>query len=115
MEKLRLALVGPADSVALTYPVALEWKDQIVSTPFVYQNAAEVPDIVRQHLEEFDFWLFSGISPYKHAQRLGLNIPCFYIPHIGSSLYRALLQITHMAHLEIDSISFDTFNRQEIE
>ena len=63
MEKLRLALVGPADSVALTYPVALEWKDQIVSTPFVYQNAAEVPDIVRQHLEEFDFWLFSGISP----------------------------------------------------
>ncbi len=115
MEKLRLALVGPADSVALTYPVALEWKDQIVSTPFVYKNAAEVPDIVRQHLEEFDFWLFSGISPYKHAQRLGLNIPCFYIPHIGSSLYRALLQITHMAHLEIDSISFDTFNRQEIE
>ena len=115
MNKIRLGIVGPLDSVILAQEVALERPDILVTVPIVYQDASEVPEIVTQRSEEVDIWLFSGIVPYERALSLKVNKPLFYIPHTGSSLWRALLQITYIEKLKFESISFDTFSQQDIE
>lgn len=115
MQKIRLAIVGPSDSVALLHEVALERADTLQAVPLVYQDASEVSQIVTQHTDDFDIWLFSGIVPYRRALALNIDKPLFYIPHNGASLYRALLQITYMRNLTIEGISFDTFSRKEVE
>jgi hypothetical protein len=115
MGKIRLAIVGPLDSVSLAHEVALERSDYLDVVPIVYQDASEVAEILTEHKNDFDMWLFSGIVPYQRALAMKLNKPLFYIPHTGSSLYRALLQITYIEHLRIESVSFDTFSKKEVE
>ncbi len=115
MEKLiRLAIVGPADSAAIAYEVALERRDYLVPMMLVYEDASEVADILAKNMNEFDMWLFSGIVPYQRAVAVNSNQPLFYIPHTGSSLYRALLEILHTQKIVMESISFDTFSEKEI-
>lgn len=116
MNKNRLAVVGPADSVALISEVAQERNSTLKVFPIIYQDASEVPEILRQYDHEVDFWLFSGIVPYSHALNSGnTHKPLYYIPHTGSSLYRVLVQIANSEKLPINKISFDTFNKKEIE
>lgn len=115
MGKIRLAIVGPLDSVSLAHEVALERLDYLDVVPIVYQDASEVVEILTKYKNDFDIWLFSGIVPYQRALALKLNKFLFYIPHTGSSLYRALLEITYIKHLRIESVSFDTFSQAEVE
>lgn len=115
MNKIRLAIVGPSDSIDLIHKVVLERADILESMPIVYQDASEVPQIMEQYDNAVDMWLFSGIVPYERASSLKVMKPLFYIPHTGSSLWRALLQITYIEKLDLSSISFDTFSQQEIE
>ena len=115
MAKIRLAIVGPSDSVAVIHEVALERADYLTPVPLVYKDASEVRDILTQHVHEYDMWVFSGVVPYQRALALGIHKPLFYIPHTGSSLYRVLLQMTYMENLKINSISFDTFSRKEVD
>ena len=114
MNKIRMAIIGPSDSAAMAYEVALERTDCLIPLSFVYEDAIEVEQILKDHADDFDVCLFSGIVPYERALALKLTKPMFYVPHNGSSLYRALLQITYMEKLAIDSISFDTFSEQEV-
>lgn len=115
MAKIRLAIVGPSDSVAVIHEVALERADYLTPVPLVYKDASEVRDILTQHVHEYDMWVFSGVVPYQRALALEIHKPLFYIPHTGSSLYRVLLQMTYMENLKINSISFDTFSRKEVD
>lgn len=115
MAKIRLAIVGPMDSVAVVHEVASERADYLTPVSLVYKDASEVQEILTQHATEFDMWVFSGIVPYQHALALKLNKPLFYIPHTGSSLYRVLLQMTYIENLKIENISFDTFRKEEVE
>lgn len=115
MNKIRLAIIGPLDSVELIHAVALEYADTLELVPIVYQDASEVAEIVKQRANDIDICLFSGIVPYKRALALKMNKPIFYIPHTGSSLCRALLQVTYIEQLKLSSISFDTFSQQEVE
>ena len=115
MNRIRLGIVGPLDSIALAQEVALERPDILETVPIVYQDASEVPQIVTRRGNDVDIWLFSGIVPYQRALSMKLNKPLFYIPHTGSSLWRALLQITYIEKLKFESMSFDTFSLQEIE
>lgn len=115
MDKIRMAIVGPADSVLLAYEVALERDTVLAPQSIVYQDAAEVADIISKHKDEFDMWLFSGIVPYQHALKADVDKPLFYIPHTGSSLYRALFEITYIEKRELRCISFDTFSAEEVE
>lgn len=115
MKKTKIAIVGPADSVALINKVAQERSEYLEIQPIVYKDAREVPNILDTSLQP-DVWLFSGIAPYNHAvAATKTSKPLMYIPHQGTSLYRVLLQITYMAGLSIQSISFDTFSFQDIE
>jgi len=114
MQKIRIAIVGPPDSVALLHEIALEQSDMLQAVPLVYRDATEVSGIVTEHKDAFDIWLFSGIVPYQRALALRINKTFFYIPHNGASLYRALLQITYMWNLPINGISFDTFSQKDV-
>lgn len=115
MNKYVIAVVGPCDSVALIDNVARDWTDKLKVLPIVYQDAGEVPDILKKRIYEADVWLFSGIAPYNYAINAGFSErPMLYIPHTGASLYRVLLQITYVERLNIDRISFDTFSMKEI-
>lgn len=116
MNKNRLAVVGPADSVALISEVAQERGSTLKAFPIIYQDASEVPEILRQYDNEVDFWLFSGKVPYSYAVNSHITQkPLYYIPHTGSSLYRVLVQIANSEFLPVNRISFDTFNKKEIE
>ena len=116
MRKIIIAVVGPADSVQLIREVALEYKDKMDILAFTYHEAAEVPEILTAHGSVPDGWLFSGKVPYYHA--LAANItkkPVLFIPHVGSSLYRVLLEIANMEKLDVNRISFDMLSEKDIE
>ncbi len=115
MDKIRMAIVGPSDSVALAYAVATERSDILLPEGIVYQDAAQVPAIMQTRCPEFDMWLFSGIVPYHYALSVATHKPLFYLPHTGSSLYRALFEITYIQNLKLRRISFDTFSQVEVE
>lgn len=116
VKKINLAIVGPSDSVALISETVSERSDVVDILPVVYQDASEVPDIITEMDYRIDAWLFSGKVPYMYAKNAQRTIkPLYYLPHTGSSLYRALLQILHIENLKINRISFDTFYRKEIE
>lgn len=116
MSRQRLAIVGPTDSVKLIYTAAQLQRYTLVPIPMVYNNAADVPELLRQQQEQADIWLFSGVVPYRYALTVPRwNKPLLYIPHTGSSLYRAFLKITQALGLPLAKLSFDTYSRYEIE
>jgi len=117
MRKIRVAVVGPCDSVHLICEVAKEYGDRVEVAEFTYEDAAEVPAIIAAPHPAPDIWLFSGVVPYSYAVAANppAKSPLFYIPHTGLSLYRALLQIVCLEKLDLDGISFDKFTREEIE
>ncbi|MDU4960237.1 MAG: GTP cyclohydrolase [Sporomusaceae bacterium] len=116
MSRQRLAIVGPTDSVNLIYAAAEKRTSSLAPLPVIYRDASEVPAILRSMQSEADIWLFSGVVPYRHALTVPRwNKPLLYIPHAGSSLYRAFLQITQTAGMTLQHISFDTYHRDEIE
>ena len=116
LKKINLAVLGPSDSALLISEMANERSDILRVLSLVYQDASEVPEIIGKMDAQVDVWLFSGKVPYMHAKSsFKTTKPLYYIPHTGSSLYRALLQILEVDDLEIDKISFDTFNKKEIE
>jgi predicted transcriptional regulator len=116
MRKIKIAVVGPADSVALIGEVSKEYAKRIEITALTYTKPTEVLQFLEEIGDIPDAWLFSGQVPYYYAVDSQLTSkPLFYIPHTGSSLYRVLLQIACVEKLDFDSISFDLLNRSEIE
>ena len=117
MKKIRLAIIGPSDSVALIEGLAHNAAYALETIPIVYQDASEVPAIIDSYYEKTDTWLFSGIVPYTYAKQnpRASQKPMYYITHTGSSLYRVLVQMAYHEGSPIRSISFDTFSRAEIE
>ena len=116
MRKIRIVVVGPADSVALIKEVGKEYAKRVIMTTLTYNKPTEVPQLMKEIVDIPDAWLFSGQVPYYYAADSQITTkPLFYIPHTGSSLYRVLLQIACVEELDFDSISFDLLSRTEIE
>lgn len=116
MRKIKIAVVGPVDSVTLIGEVGKEYAKRVEFTALTYAKPTEVPQLMKEVVDVPDAWLFSGQVPYYYAvDRQITTKPLFYIPHTGSSLYRVLLQIACVEELDFDSISFDLFSRAEIE
>lgn len=112
--KIRLGLIGADDSVAQIQTVARDYPE-IELRPLVYWREPEVIDILSQHISDMDMWLFSGQVPYSIAKKWGrLNVPIFYVPHTGSSLYGLLLYLVHEQGLRLSEMSFDTFHSTEM-
>lgn len=116
MKTFTMAVVGPEDSVKLITNVVTANKGQLCPLPIVYQTASDVPDIIKKYDDQVDMWLFSGKVPYAYANQADCTQkPLYYIPHVGSSLYRVLVQIAHIQKMPIERISFDSFFHNEIE
>ncbi|WP_225995684.1 MULTISPECIES: ArsR family transcriptional regulator [Geobacillus] len=113
--RIRLGLFGADDSLSMIQAVAQEYKE-LVCVPVVYWDESEVIDLIRPLASEVDMWLFSGQVPYSIVKQSGeVDAPLFYVPHIGASLYRTLLQAHYTAQIPVSRLSFDTYERREIE
>ena len=116
MKNFTMAVVGPADSVKLISSVIMTNPGPLSPLPIIYQTAAEVPAIIKKYDDQVDMWLFSGKVPYAYAKQADCTqSPLYYIPHVGSSLYRVLVQIAHIQKMPIERISFDSLLHNEIE
>ncbi len=114
MRKIRLALVGPQDSVDLIEEVAEEYKERIYTQRCIYSDASEVPEIISRYDADVDIWIFSGIVPYRYAITAANSTkPKLYVSHTGSSIYRVFLHLFKQ-NKPISSMSFDTFSRKDI-
>ena len=115
MRKIKLAIVGPSDSIALIEEVSQEFVDRIQLTSCIYNDASEVPAMIARYDEEIDIWVFSGIVPYRYAIAAANSTkPKLYVSHTGSSIYRVFLHLFKQ-NRPISSMSFDTFSRKDIE
>ena len=114
MRKIKLAIVGPSDSIALIEEVGKEFVDRIQLVSCIYNDASEVPSMIARHDAEIDIWVFSGIVPYRYAVAAANSIkPKLYVSHTGSSIYRVFLHLFRQ-NRPITSMSFDTFSRKDI-
>ena len=112
---IRLAVVGPQDSVELIIRVGSEGYPALTLVPMIYEDASEAAELVLRPSADVDAWLFSGIAPYSYARSSGVTDKTFlYVPHTGPSLYRVLLQAVYRDKRDISAISFDSFRLQEI-
>lgn len=113
--RLRLGIFGADDSLPIIQAVVEAYKE-FVCLPVVYWYESEILDLIRPLASEADMWLFSGQVPYSIVKQSGeIEAPLFYVPHIGASLYRTLLQVHYTKRIPVSRLSFDTYQRREIE
>ncbi|MGG1660060.1 ArsR family transcriptional regulator [Brevibacillus sp. NRS-1366] len=113
--KLRLGVMGADDSLAIIQSVMPEFPE-IEYLPFVYWKEEDITDLLLPHVDEVDMWLFSGQVPFALASATGkVQVPMAYVPHIGASLYRTLLHLSHQLGIRVDEVSFDTFSPDELD
>ncbi|NGQ96189.1 ArsR family transcriptional regulator [Brevibacillus sp. SYP-B805] len=111
--KVRLGVVGADDSLQMIQSVVKEFTE-IACIPIVYWREEELIDLLKPHVKQADMWLFSGQVPFAMAKEWGeIEAPMAYVPHIGASLYRTLLHLSHEEGLRVDDLSFDTFHPDE--
>lgn len=112
--KTQLGIVGPQDSVNLISNVADEFSDRLIKKPFIYTRFEETKDIINEHKDEVDVWLFSGQAPFAIAQPF-LEDQNGFFPHLnGSSLTKVLLDIAYKDQKKLSKLSFDTIPSDEV-
>lgn len=112
---IRLGILGADDSTEVIRSVAQDY-EEFECLPIVYWKEEEVIETLKPHVNKADIWIFSGQVPYSIAKEWGgITQPMFYVPHVGSSLYKTLLNVTYTLHIGIDQLSFDTFSPSELE
>lgn len=113
--KITIGLVGAEDSVNMINEVALEYSEKIECITLPYQDKKDTIEIVGKNIDKVDVIVFSGRVPYNIAvNNIMINIPCLYVPHKGTCVYKALWEIKEEG-IDITNISFDTVNTQEVE
>ncbi|CAM5795611.1 MULTISPECIES: ArsR family transcriptional regulator [Brevibacillus] len=111
--KLRLGIMGADDSLDIIRSVVNDYAE-IECLPIVYWTEEEIFDLLEPHVGQADMWLFSGQVPYSMVKEWGrIKTPMAYVPHIGASLYRTLLHISHEKSITVSELSFDTFSSDE--
>jgi len=111
--KFRIAVVGPEPLVADICEIASEF-NEVAMTPLIYQTAEESADLVKQHQEREDIFLFSGPTPYMLGKEsVPVHSKAAYIPFEGTDIYRLLLQVYEYYHY-YPKISFDIVDGQEL-
>ncbi|MFY0542868.1 ArsR family transcriptional regulator [Brevibacillus sp. H7] len=111
--KLKLGVLGADDSLQVIQSVVDEFTE-IECLPIVYWREEEIFDLLQPYANQADMWLFSGQVPYAMVKEWGeIKQPMGYVPHIGASLYRTLLYLSHEEKLNVNELSFDTFHPDE--
>ncbi|TCP27807.1 hypothetical protein EV207_11734 [Scopulibacillus darangshiensis] len=111
---VKVGILAADDSMNIILSVMASYQN-FECVPIVYWMEDDVMDLVRQHNDKVDMWLFSGQVPYAITKNsMETDKPLFYIPHIGASLYKTLLQIAYKKRIPIENLSFDTFHPDEL-
>lgn len=112
--KLRLGILGADDSLEIIESVTREF-EELECLKIVYWKEEDIFDLIEPHLREADLWLFSGKVPYTMVKEWGkVTVPMAYVPHMGASLYRTLLHLSHQCGIKVAELSFDTFSEKEL-
>lgn len=112
----KIGVVGPGSSVERILSVADKMNLQLEFIPFTYSETHEAIEIVQNNLDKLDGWLFSGPAPQMVTEQLLDGHPvvgsCF---HVGASLYRSIIQMSHKLQKVDLRISTDVTTNDEME
>ncbi|SDY08970.1 hypothetical protein SAMN05421736_101338 [Evansella caseinilytica] len=114
--KIRLGIIGPADSVKKIQEVAKNFAE-FALYPFAYEKTEDTAAIIKQHKETVDQWFFSGQAPYAYAIQNELidEADGVYPTHHGSSLLGKLLKAQFQQAGILRSVSLDTISEEEVQ
>lgn len=112
--KVRVGVIGPADSINLISKIAKEFDDQLIIVPLVYKHEKETYKITQNNQHLVDIWFFTGIIPYKLATNHQLNQQSFYPKLDGASLHKILLEMVYKENRKLEKISIDTLLENEV-
>ncbi|MDE5415442.1 hypothetical protein [Alkalihalobacterium chitinilyticum] len=116
--KVRIAIVGPEDSVQQILYFAEEFSrnENMELVPFSYDKTEEAEQIIQDNVGRVDQWLFSGQAPYYFALNKGLirAEDATYLTLHGSSLLGTFLEILIHEGNNVNELSLDTIQQEEI-
>ncbi|WP_078429081.1 hypothetical protein [Alkalihalobacterium alkalinitrilicum] len=116
--KVRIAIVGPEDSVQQILSFAEEFSkhEKVKLLPFSYDKTEETEQIIRDNVGQIDQWLFSGQAPYYYALNKGLiqAQEATFLTLNGSSLLGTFLEIVIHEGNSVKELSLDTIQKEEI-
>ncbi|MEI3604514.1 hypothetical protein SPD48_02310 [Pseudogracilibacillus sp. SE30717A] len=111
----KVGVVGPIKSVNRILEVAKEFSNDLSFTPLIYHTATETTQIIKEHYDAFDYFLFSGPIPYEVAkQTIKDTKKYFYIHLLETGFYQALLQLLESTKSKINCLSIDIINTSNI-
>lgn len=112
---MKVGIVGPAGLVdKINRTIKAEFPD-IVPVNCIYKVYTETPTIIKYQQPHLEALLFAGTTPFLLAKKtVNPTIPWECVPRNGSSLLRVLLEAVLVKKLDIDKVSFDTYNIQAL-
>lgn len=116
MRKVRIGVIGPEDSVKQTLKISDYYKDLYVKA-FPYDTTEMTREIIKEHGQSIDQWMFSGPVPYDFAIKEGLirHDQGTYATLHGSSLLSVLLYISLKNEDNIRSASLDSIEQDQLD
>ncbi|MBT2600200.1 MULTISPECIES: hypothetical protein [Oceanobacillus] len=114
--KIKIGVIGPADSVKQIMAVAKEFPNTEI-TPFTYNYLEEIHAIIQENDFRMDQWFFSGILNYSYAieKKLVTNLNALYPNMSGSTFFGTLLEAQLENNQVYKRISMDTITNEEVE
>ncbi|CEH32522.1 hypothetical protein [Aneurinibacillus migulanus] len=91
--KIQVTLFTPFDFVSEIVSEAQHFPELNIKT-CSYQDINQTLELVHQNKETTDVFLFAGPIPYQITrEQVEIQKPMIYLPHTGTSLYRAFFQM----------------------
>ncbi len=113
--KVKIGLVGPADSLERILQASGRYLDSVEFVPGIYKLKEESPGITRELAPTCDVILFSGVVPYRIAALANVTSkPLLYLPRLGMSLARPLWDMRERGQ-SFERISIDSFAEQDLQ
>lgn len=113
--KVKVAIISPESFIENMMNVGKSFS-ALELLPYPYENMSETVDIVDRCKDMVDVLFFAGPIPYQLAYAHVENKPMIYLPHSGTSLYRALFQTFRETGFKDNNglkLSIDVVDRQE--
>ncbi|RHW36744.1 hypothetical protein D1B33_10150 [Lysinibacillus yapensis] len=108
----KVGIVGPERSVERIIYYAEKIQNDLTFIGYSYHTASETVEILDNHHNEVDFWLFSGNIPYtiaqqsKHYSKERMQ----FINISINSFYRGILELSHEIGRLAKNVSVDTLD-----
>lgn len=114
MLKIRLGVIGPADSIEIIKEAVKEF-DEIILLPFPYMEMEEIVEIILENKRYVDQWFFSGQAPYDYAviKQLIQEEEGLFAPLNSNSLNKTLLEAQLQEQKVIRCASLDTIQPRD--